>query len=470
MLRQVTSIRYSYKYLVVGIFALLQGCAASGLIQNQPLAELPDGSSRVVESFKQILSDSEQGIMLAFSGGGTRAAALSYGVLQELRATQVGDHKNQRALIDDVGLISSVSGGSFTAAYYGLHGDKIFSDFETDFLRKNIEGALVKNLLNPFHWFGRLDRTEYAIRHYDKEVFGNATFSDMDRTDAPLVLINATDLSSGARFSFMQEYFNLLCSDLASFSVSRAVTASSAVPILFDPVVVQNFDQCASERPRWLRRARQRAAESPELLLTVSGLESYFDAERHRYAHFVDGGITDNLGLRAIFDMTQLTGDGRAFLTAMKVEPAPRLVVISVDASTRPEYKMGLRNNAPDLFSTISAMTDIQLHRYNTATVTEMQRSLNNWARQISTDETEVEVFFVRLNFESLTDPKQRDFINQIPTSFNLKDEQVDTLIEVGRNLLRTNPEYQRLLKAINADHGRDHASDQRGTDPAGGH
>lgn len=430
---------------------LLQGCAASGLVKNVPL-EQPDQApsiSRTSQAFGQIMSEAEDGIMLAFSGGGTRAAAMAYGVLQELRDTQVGSEQNQRPLLEDVGLISSVSGGSFTAAYYGLYGDRLFSDFETVFLRKNVESALVRNLLNPLHWFGTMDRTEWAIKYYDREVFNNARFADFNRPDAPLILINTTDLSHGVRFSFTQGYFNLLCSDLASFEVSRAVAASSAVPVLFDPVVVENFNDCGQTPPRWLRRASQRADENPELQLTVMGLNSYFDRDEHRYAHFVDGGITDNLGLRAIFDMAQLSGSAKAHLAALKLEPAPRLVVISVDASTRPEYRIGQHKHSPDLFSTINAMTDIQLHRYNTATITEMRRSLTSWAKEISTDETEVDVYFIRLNFDQLDDLATIAKINQVPTSFNLSDDQVDMVVKAGRQLLRENAEFQRLLNTI---------------------
>jgi NTE family protein len=61
-------------------------------------------------------------LILAFSGGGTRAAAFAYGVLEELAATPVVLGGRPRRLLDEVDLISAVSGGSFTAAYYGLYG------------------------------------------------------------------------------------------------------------------------------------------------------------------------------------------------------------------------------------------------------------------------------------------------------------------------------------------------------------
>ncbi len=87
--------------------------------------------------------------MLAFSGGGTRAAALAYGILEELRDTTVVIDGQPRRLLDEVDTISSVSGGSFTSAYYGLYGERTFEDFKDEFLTQNIEHKLVRGLLNP---------------------------------------------------------------------------------------------------------------------------------------------------------------------------------------------------------------------------------------------------------------------------------------------------------------------------------
>jgi len=63
---------------------------------------------------------------LAFSGGGTRASALSYGILEALRDDTINLDGHERRLLDEVDIISSVSGGSFTVAYFGLFGDRIF--------------------------------------------------------------------------------------------------------------------------------------------------------------------------------------------------------------------------------------------------------------------------------------------------------------------------------------------------------
>lgn len=122
-----------------------------------------------------------------------------------------------------------------------------------------MEQELIRGLLDPRQWFNSTGRTEMAVRYYEEQVFRGATFADMQREEAPLILINASDLGHGLRFSFTQEYFNLLCSDISNFPVARAVTASSAVPVLFNPVVVQNYFDCKSRPPDWLLRAEQRA-------------------------------------------------------------------------------------------------------------------------------------------------------------------------------------------------------------------
>lgn len=91
-------------------------------------------------------------LLLAFSGGRTRAAAFSYGVLEALRDTTFEVEGKKRRLLDEVDAISSVSGGSVTAAAYGLYGDRVFDVFEPAFLKRNVERALLGHVLNPLHW------------------------------------------------------------------------------------------------------------------------------------------------------------------------------------------------------------------------------------------------------------------------------------------------------------------------------
>ncbi len=428
---------------------LISGCASYGVVNNKPQLTTTDAESYSMSAFAEDMRAGDIELMLAFSGGGTRAAAFSYGVLKALRDTGVVIGGRSRRLLDEVDYISSVSGGSFTAAYYGLYGDKIFDDFETVFLKLNVQGKLVRGVLSPLQWFKSTGRTEMAVGYYEKEVFHGATFGDM-RKDGPLVFINASDLGYGVRFSFVQEYFDLLCSDLSSYPVARAVTASSAVPILFNPVVVENFPDCKETLPDWLVEAEQRASNNPEVAQIVDDLQSYFTKENRRYAHFVDGGITDNLGVRALYEIIEIAGGPKAIHEWLDLKPPRRFAVIIVDASTDKEPKMVASNKHPSMTETVDAMTSIQIHRYNTATLELMKQSVTRWANELSTPERSVTPYFIQVGFKDIQDPGAKQFFNQIPTTFSLSDEQVDRLIAAAGELLRNNPEFRQFVADLN--------------------
>ena len=429
----------------------LTGCTTFGVIENFPIEKLDTDKGYSLSKF---LSESgtDNSVLLAFSGGGTRAAALSYGVLKALRDTPIKSKGKDKRLLDEVRNISAVSGGSFTAGYYGIHGERTFDTFEKVFLRRNIEGGIKKTLLNPRNWLDKRGRTELAVDLYEQQVFKGALYSDMMRPNAPLIMINASDLSRGVRFSFVQEYFNLLCSDLRTFPVARAVAASSAVPVVFDPVVIQNHDGCSSEIPTWLRNATKRSLNQTELQLTINGLDSYSDKKGRKYAHFVDGGITDNLGLRAIYDVMELGGGAKSTGERLKVKPFERFVIISVDATAKPHYLMDNSRRHPSLIEAANAMSDVQLQRYNVSTIDVMKKSIKRWAEQVSTPSFTVKPYFIQLRFKDVKDAETREKLNAIPTSFNLRNDQVDLLIKTGRDLLYENPEFQRLLADIKGD------------------
>ena len=101
---------------------------------------------------------------------------------------------------------------------------------------------------------------------------------------------------------------------------------------------------------------------------------------------------------------------------------------------------MDLSNVQPSMAETINAMSDIQLHRYNAATIALMDNTLQRWAKELSTPSRKVTSHFIQVDFRDIEDPETRRFFNRVPTSFNLTEEQVDRLILAGRELLRSNP------------------------------
>jgi NTE family protein len=252
----------------------------------------------------------------------------------------------------------------------------------------------------------------------------------------------------GVRFSFLQEYFDLLCSDLLSYPVANAVTASSAVPIVFNPVVVENYSDCSGVDISWLGDVQKRAESSRniEMGALAIDLESYSDKIQRKYIHFVDGGITDNMGLRAMYDVVLGAGGPEAYLSKINTAHPEKMAVIAIDASNEPVLEMDVSNKEPSIAHSIGAMSGVQLHRYNTATLELVETSFYDWSDKLSTPEKTVKPYFIELTFENLQQPEARAFFNKVPTSFKLTDEQVDRLIAAGRQLLRDHPDFQRLL------------------------
>lgn len=437
----------------------MTSCATIGKIENRPLQHVPDtphGYS--MEQHGRVHDRGETELVLAFSGGGTRAAALSYGVLKELRDTTfLAGGRNQR-ILDEVDQISSVSGGSFTAAYYGLFGDRIFDDFEQVFLKKDVQAALKDLVLSFTGFVGRAvkatSRTEEAIRYYDKNIFHGKTYADLQRTDGPLILINASDLNARSQFVFVQPQFDVLCSDISSFKIARAVAASSAVPILFEPILIESNPDCYGAKPLWLQRAEQRARHSDDERLNayVKSMNYYMEHPDRPYVTLVDGGVTDNLGVRTLHRVALLRGTSSDSYSHLRgSEHVKRIVIIVVNASTTTPTDIGKSRRMPSIGNSFNALTDMQLHLYNTETNELVKSEIKKWATMVTPAGHPITPYYIELDFQSLKDPHEVSFFNSIPTSFSLEGEQVDRLVELGGRLMREHPEYQKLLRDMGA-------------------
>ena len=172
----------------LAVLLLLGGCATRPI--NPPITQADPSKGYRFETRQAEFKDKDNLVILAFSGGGTRAAAFSYGVLEFLRKTEiVGPRGNRVRLLDEVDVITGVSGGSFTALAYGLYGEKLFADYEQRFLKRDVQGEIVSRTFSPSNW-GSLSstgwgRSELAAQLYDEILFNNATFGDLNRGKRP---------------------------------------------------------------------------------------------------------------------------------------------------------------------------------------------------------------------------------------------------------------------------------------------
>ena len=255
---------------------------------------------------------------LALSGGGYRAAAYHIGTLRAL---------HRLGILEKVDVISSVSGGSITAAYYALNKDN-YEDFEKQFIKKLSKGVLWSSFLylgivglllmatsvamgyliaylaaiffqnQPIFWgicaalggvitfflllifslkysFVTLPTSKLISRLYNKVFFKKKTLSDLP--DSPSLCINSTNIATQLPFYFskttMGEYVyhvrDKSIFNAAHFPIANAVMASSCIPYGFTPITIDK---------KYLREEYDKCFNKPEA------------------PKLIDGGVYDNQG------------------------------------------------------------------------------------------------------------------------------------------------------------------------------
>jgi len=392
-------------------------------------------------------------VIVAISGGGTRAAALGYGVLEELRRTEVIVNGVKRRILDEVDVISAVSGGTLPATYYGLRGEKTFEEFESRVLYRNLERELVLRIVTPTNWFrlpsGTFGKSDLFAEIYDETVFNHATFGDLQRANGPVVIINGTDVTAGARFSFTQDQFDAICGDLSRVTLGRAIATSTALPPLLTPITLENRGgTCGRKTPAWQIAAEAAIGESEtpgRALLRARALQSYQDPARP-YIHLFDGGLSENLGLTEVlraFELLKVDPD-ETVLPALR--RARKVVVIPVNALRFPEVDWD-RSPAPPKTGTLTEqMWSIPVDRISFDAVEQVRERLAAWQADAPAGGPQRRGYLAQVTFDNLKDPAERLYFKQVKTSLTLPKEQVDRLREVAGRLLREAPAFQRLL------------------------
>jgi len=454
----------------------LAGCASRPL--NPPIAQAdPNGGYRF-ETRVGKDKERENLIVLALSGGGTRAAAFSYGVLEYLRRTEMVTAQGKTIrLLDVVDVITGVSGGSFTALAYGLYGDQLFDDYEQRFLKRNVQGEIVSRVFSPAHW-GTLGgaatgRSEVAAQLYDEILFNRATFADLQRGNGPLIVASATALSTGARFTFTQRQFDVICSDLGAVPLSRAAAASSAVPVVLSPVTLDNHGGRCGTEPSALLKPFLDADEPPRpaarAVRTLRAEEDFRDSTRRPFLHLVDGGVSDNVGMRGVLDTLEISEALNEAGRPSPLDGKRRVIVFIVNSVSSPPTDWDLSESPPGSVQVLLKATGtpidafsfeaVELLRDTAARWNTMRKVRNSAAMAANKDPAvaaalrapDAEIFAIDVSFAALKDPAEREYLNLQPTTFVLSDGAVDRLRAAAGKIIADSPEFQRLLKDLGA-------------------
>ncbi|MFM0646544.1 patatin-like phospholipase family protein [Paraburkholderia bryophila] len=459
------------------IASLLLGACATRPV-NPPMVQYESRQAMQFQKLERNRGDPQDLVVLAFSGGGTRAAAFSYGVLEALRRTEIVSKSGERTrLLDSVDVITGVSGGSFTALAYGLYGEKLFDIYESSFLKRNVQRELVSRILNPLNWPALSSkgwgRSDLAAELYDEILFKGATFDDLNRANGPTIAVSATELSTGSRLVFLQQTFDVMCAELGPFRLSRAAAASSAVPVVLSPITINNYGgTCGYHEPDWVRQftdTYKPPRPAGRVLKRLQELREFGDAEKDPYFHLVDGGVSDNLGLRGVLDFIETFEALRAAGKPTPIDNVRRFIIFVVNSVSSPSNQWNTSEDPPGSLDILTKAAGVPIDRYSGESV-ELLKDINaRWTalRELRdsaafanskdpmptyvANAPNADMYVIDVSFGALKDRAEYDYLNQLPTSFHLPDEAVDRLRAAAGRLIIDSPEFQQMLKDAGA-------------------
>ena len=260
--------------------------------------------------------------------------------------------------------------------------------------------------------------------------------------------------------------FRALCSDLANYPLSLAVAASAAVPVVFAPVVIQNFPGgCPAELPPWVERVRNDDTAAPLIRAYADALERYRTGDI-KYVKLLDGGIVDNYGL-AGFTISLLAANAPyGPLPPREAVKLRRLLFLVVDSGRGPSGTWAQTVAGPagvDLINATSdtAMVSSAIGSYTSfdTTMDQWRNNLVSWRCHLSDAERsrlgvapgwnckDVKFFVGRISFDQLG-PDRSAALNAVETRLKLPPDQVDMLISAGRDALKANKVFREFLNA----------------------
>ena len=441
-------------------FLLLVSCTTFNVPANTPVGE---GSHPIAQLTTPDVGG-DTAIALAFSGGGTRAAAFAFGVLNGLDQLPTNDGKSY---LDRVVFVSGVSGGSVTAAYFGLKGRAALTDFRERFLIRNAEEDLntsvnLRNIAQGLN--GGVNVASRFTGWLDRNLFDNATLGDLFQQGKPIIWLNASDLYNRTPFLFSPVTFAALCSDIGKFPLSYAVAASAAVPVAFVPIVLESFPAaCATPLPPWVDRVLSDRNSGAQVRAFAEALTRYRSGEQVKYLKLADGGITDNFGLSGLVIARAAADKPYMPLTPEKAVRLRRLIFVVVNAGQAPSGSWGRTVEGPDGAELLNAVTDTAMNSAVRSGFDAFRLTLRDWEEAIRKWRCSLPIAEARRlgapadwrcsNFRfdvaeigfDLFDAQRAAELSAIKTSFKLPTEEVDLLIQSGNYAVLNHPTFKGL-------------------------
>ena len=222
------------------------------------------------------------------------------------------------------------------------------------------------------------------------------------------------------------------------------------MPVVLSPITINNYGgSCGYREPAWLRRFADTAKPprpAARILKRLQELRQLDNGVEDPYFHLVDGGISDNLGMRSVLDILETLEALQEAGQPTRLDHVRRIIIFVVNSLSIPSTKWNKSEDPPGTVSILVKAAGVPIDRYSGEMVEELKDIDARWkvlrrirdsaafAKEKDPAIREIEnapkadIYVIDVSFKALQDKSERDYLNQLPTSFALSDEAVDRL------------------------------------------
>ncbi len=332
-------------------------------------------------------------------------------------------------------------------------------------LYTDIQGMLLRSILDVFNYPKLMSpfysRTHLLAEQFDRDIFEHKTYGDLlERNRRPYLIVNSTDLTLGTRFEFTQGQFDLIYSDLNTCPLGFAVAASAAFPGLLTPVSLKNYEKGdENQLPPWARQVLKNPDPDDLSYIKARNMRSYVYPGRPNI-HLVDGGVSDNLGLLSVVMLLRQDEQGHKHMKMLHDGTVKKFVVITVNAKRRDNPQWDLRSKLLGIVPVLLRSSTTPMENFSQAEIEYMRllidhedtvHELHNARAGTSgaTPEPKVDFKFIEVSFDRISDPEKEKELNLMPTSFSLRENQVNLLRSAAGEILDEHKTFQELLNEL---------------------
>jgi NTE family protein len=216
------------------------------------------------------------------------------------------------------------------------------------------------------------------------------------------------------------------------------------------------------------------AVANPETRVRPSGrayqryleMRSFQDSKDRPYIHLVDGGVSDNIGVRAVLETLEELAASSAFRGEIGFGVIRRIVLMVVNARSSPRTDWDRSESPPGFADQLMQAAGVPIERYSFETIETMKdrAEIVEWRRELlvaqkrlagmSEAEAEasvpkIELHVIDISFDAIRDPKERAYFMNLPTSFVLPPQDVDRLRDVAGQLMSQSAEYESVVREL---------------------